>query len=88
MSYIYQKHTKDCLQTTLANLLSLPYNIIPEFYKYYEDEDQDKWVNILTDFLDNHGHFRVLFNVKFKNDLISMPVSIYTDKLLCRVGEK
>jgi hypothetical protein len=85
MKYIYQKHTKDCLQATLSNLLSLPYSIIPEFYKYYENEDKDKWINMLTDFLDDHGYFRILLNVRIENDLI-MPINIYNNSPLLCIG--
>ncbi len=65
MKYINQKHSMDCLQATYANLLGLPYEDIPEFYKFFEDEDQNKWVDMVNTFFSDLGYFRILFDVKY-----------------------
>lgn len=73
MKYINQKHEKDCLQATLANLLGISYNTIPDFWKYYNGEDNGEFTIILDDFLADMGCFRFLVDVTYEDNKIKLP---------------
>jgi hypothetical protein len=67
--YIYQKHEKDCLQATLANLLNLKYEDIPEFYEFYlKRNSNDDFLAEVDQYLEKIGYFRILFDVSVTED--------------------
>jgi|WetSurMetagenome_2_1015567.scaffolds.fasta_scaffold485647_2 hypothetical protein len=57
-----QKHDKDCLQATLANLLHMRYKDIPEFYKYYTD-DNLVFEKKFNSWLSNLGYCWIIVNI-------------------------
>lgn len=66
----YQRHHRDCLQCTLATLLSVPYESIPEFYKTIADmnsptkEEAEAFERQYWDWLKSNGY--VVIEVKAK----------------------
>lgn len=75
-----QKHDKDCLQTCLSNLLNIPYNEIPEFYKYYDD---DNFTKEFDNWLSKKGLLRILIDVKIENGTVRMPFYHSGDEFEC-----
>lgn len=81
--YIYQRHNDDCMQATLANLLCMPYESIPEFYKTFNN-DGNRFVEALDKFLIGAGYFRITVDVKVRDDkTIAIPFSCSPEKLYC-----
>lgn len=60
-----QKNGKDCLQTVLSEGLQIDYDTIPKFY-----ENNDTWNKDYNNWLKSHGLFRVIFDMKFSDNLV------------------
>jgi hypothetical protein len=81
---ISQKNEKDCLQTTLANLLSIPYEVVPTFYQSYEKRGESDFFIELDDWLNSIGRYRILFDAGFREDgKISIPFYCGVEKFRC-----
>lgn len=81
---INQKHEKDCLQATLANLLLIPYENIPAFYESYEKRGESDFFIELDDWLNSIGRYRILFDVGFRDDgKLSVPFYCGIKKFRC-----
>lgn len=59
-----QKHNKDCLQTVLSEGLKIDYDLIPRFY-----ENDKTWDKQYNHWLQRHNLFRVIFDLKFSDNL-------------------
>jgi hypothetical protein len=77
-----QKHSKDCLQACLAELLSIDYSEVPEFYKIFPnmfeswtDEEFHRFRNEFDKWLSSRGYIRVTIDVIFDKEsyAIHMP---------------
>ena len=75
-----QKHDADCLQCCLSDLLDIPYEDIPEFYKLYADEARKAtdWSDDLfeikyNEFLESKGYIRIMFDAEFEDGALKSP---------------
>lgn len=81
--YINQQNGKDCMQTTISNLLGIDYNSIPRFYESYEKNKSDFFLE-LDNWLNSIGYYRIMFDVKLKEDgKIYIPFYCGLSKLIC-----
>jgi len=83
--YINQRNEKDCLQATLANLLSVEYESIPPFYEaYFKRMSDDDFLLELDTWLNSVGKYRILFDVSIRDDgKIGIPFCCGLDAFLC-----
>lgn len=82
--YENQRNEKDCLQATLANLLSIDYELIPNFYESYEKRGESDFFVELDNWLNSIGRYRILFDAGFREDgKISIPVYCGLEKYRC-----
>lgn len=80
---ILQKHNHDCLQCCLSELLDIPYEEIPEFYKLYIDErkqfeevkdwKEDIFEIKYDEWLKSNGYTRFVFDAEFKDGALLTP---------------
>jgi hypothetical protein len=81
---INQKHEKDCLQATLANLLFMDYESIPNFFENYETGGESDFFFKFDNWLNSIGRYRILFDASFREDgKISIPVYCGLEKYRC-----
>ena len=72
--YINQKHNRDCLQASYANLLGIEYDLIPEFFLNYEEREKtDLFMVQIDDFLNEIGHYRIKFDVSMIDGKLGVP---------------
>lgn len=83
--YINQRNDKDCLQATLANLLSIDYETIPVFYEaYLRKKDVDDFLLELDTWLNSIGKYRILFDVSVRDDgKIRIPIYCGRENFIC-----
>jgi len=82
MQYMNQKHSKDCLQATLSNLLGVDYNTIPKFYERY-NEDIKVFTKEYDDYLNDNGYFRLFADVSYKHSCVFMPFYCSKKQIRC-----
>lgn len=62
-----QKHDTDCLQACLSYIFNIKYEDIPEFYKYFDKEDDSEFSVIFDNWLASIGYIRVMVPAKCEN---------------------
>jgi hypothetical protein len=79
---IKQKNSKDCMQCCLSELLNIPYEEIPEFYKMY-NKYSDNYLEPLDDWLSSLGYVRMLIDVSIDENVVQLPFYYSKNKFKC-----
>ena len=92
--YINQQDNWDCLQATLANLLDIEYDTIPEFWKSYPidkngidnlADDLEQSTSEFTKWLRCNGYNRILIDVEY-NDNGTMLLPLFSSSNFNCIG--
>ena len=83
-----QRHNRDCLQCCLSELLDVPYELVPEFYKLYSDSESEsdiycnRFTNAFDEWLNVMSLQRVVIDVQYINNAVKAPYFSNNMKML------